>query len=179
MKTGDVQLQNHANQLERACWTLVGLSMLTQLSSTVLFPSYNIALGFWGLYAAFSKQGRATFGLIAFCLFAIVVDIIFCSLAGSQQTSTNTFCLTMFIFCLFIKVVVVYIAAHYFASLGGASSMDSSQINNSSIYEPLSTSAESGAAAMYYPTQSNPMIGMENSFVAESTQKKGTLFESV
>jgi hypothetical protein len=178
MKTGDVQLRNHAYQLERASWALVGISMLTQVSSKVSFPSYNIALGFWGLYSAFSKQGRATFGLIAFSLFAIVLDIIFCSLSGSPQTTTDTFCLTMFVFCLFLKIVVVYVAAHFFASLGGASSMDSSQMNNSSIYEPLATSAESGAA-MYYATQSNPMTGIENSFMAESSNKQGSPFESV
>lgn len=90
--------------------------------------------------------------------------------------------------------------------------MDSSQMNNSSIYEPLctvlllvinasyfflllfyflliyfqfwysfifflvfctiATSAESGAA-MYYATQSNPMTGIENSFMAESSNKQG------
>lgn len=112
------------------------------MSSKVSFPSYNIALGFWGLYSAFSKQGRATFGLIAFSLFAMVLDIIFCSLSGMSinismilivaenyififgrtyksitvlfhlkqiytglpQTTTDTFCLTMFVLCLFLKV---------------------------------------------------------------------------
>lgn len=32
------------------------------VSTDYAFPSYNIALGFWAAYSAFSKHGRATFG---------------------------------------------------------------------------------------------------------------------
>ena len=48
--------------IERASWLLVFFGMLSQISSEFSFPSYNVALGFWGAYCVFSKHGRATFG---------------------------------------------------------------------------------------------------------------------
>lgn len=33
-----------------------------EVTASYAFPSYNIALGFWGAYCSFSKHGRATFG---------------------------------------------------------------------------------------------------------------------
>lgn len=90
------------------------------------FPSYNIALGFWGAYCAFSRHGRATFGYISFGALGILLDIIFCSttrerillfkrlyinmvtnlfhsLADSLAAS-YMFSLVMLVFCMVTKV---------------------------------------------------------------------------
>ena len=38
------------------------LFLFFKVTASYAFPSYNIALGFWGAYCSFSKHGRATFG---------------------------------------------------------------------------------------------------------------------
>lgn len=48
--------------LERCCWFLVLLGFFTQVNSKYAFPSYNLSLGFWGVYCTISKNGRATLG---------------------------------------------------------------------------------------------------------------------
>jgi len=47
------------------------------------------------------------------------------------------FCLTMFIFCLFVKVYALYQASMFFTSIGGAYSLDSSSMTTS-MYDSLS-----------------------------------------
>ncbi len=79
----EAEIKNYSNQLERASWFLTLFGMMTQcaflfsffylffrfmifyfiVSSEVAFPSYNVALGFWGAYCAYTRHGRATFGL--------------------------------------------------------------------------------------------------------------------
>ena len=39
-----------SSQLERCGWLICFLSMLTQTSAIISFPSYNILLGFWAAY---------------------------------------------------------------------------------------------------------------------------------
>jgi hypothetical protein len=48
--------------VERAAWVQVFFGLLTQMSPDFAFPSYNALLGFWGVYAALNRHGRATFG---------------------------------------------------------------------------------------------------------------------
>lgn len=80
--------------------------MLSQVSSAYSFPSYNVALGLWGAYSAFSKHGRATFGLICFQALAVLLDVIFCSVNGKADKSASfKFALTMLVFSLFAKVI--------------------------------------------------------------------------
>lgn len=111
--------------------------MLTQISSAHSFPSYNVVLGFWGAYCAFSKHGRATFGLICFQLLALLLDIIFCSVNGKADPSASfKFALTMLIFSLVAKLAALYSASHFFSAIGGAYSMT-----------PSSSSAGGGLSA--------------------------------
>lgn len=126
--------RKYGNILERSSWILIFLSMLTQVSSEYSFPSYNIAIAFWGCYCAFSKHGRATFGYIAFIFVSLILDIIYCSTNG-PGSSTYVFCLVMFIFCMFTKCFSLYIASHFFAAIGGAFSMESSMTG--SAYDSL------------------------------------------
>jgi hypothetical protein len=108
----------YSSQVERTGWILVLWGMLTQVSNFG-FPSYNVALGFWGTYCAFSKHGRATFGCvdslslllslalryICFLFLSIFLDIIFASVYGPDgRGPTFNFALTMLIFALFTKV---------------------------------------------------------------------------
>jgi hypothetical protein len=87
------------------CVWYVLQGMLTQISSANSFPSYNVVLGFWGAYCAFSKHGRATFGLICFQLLALLLDIIFCAVNGQADNRASfQFAFTMLIFCLVAKV---------------------------------------------------------------------------
>ncbi|KAJ1444088.1 hypothetical protein B484DRAFT_389048, partial [Ochromonadaceae sp. CCMP2298] len=166
----DSQIKKYSGALERASWFIVLLGMLSEISTDHAFPSYNIALGFWGAYSAFSKHGRATFGFISFTFFSLILDVVFCS-NNRHSSSMFKFCLTMFIFCLFVKMYALYQASMFFTSIGGAYSLDSSNMT-SSMYESLrgSTSMhgqgqgqgqggqgagheeESGG---YYPPQSN------------------------
>ena len=113
-------------------------AMLTQVSSNHSFPSYNVVLGFWGAYCAFSKHGRATFGLICFQLLALLLDIIFCAVNGSADPSASfKFALTMLIFCLVAKLAVLYSASHFFSAIGGAYAMNSSY--TMSAYDSMGT----------------------------------------
>lgn len=118
-------IRKYGSYLERSSWSLVFFGLLTQVSSEFAFPSYNVILGFWGAYCSFSRHGRATFGCISFTFLAIILDIAFCA-ANSAQSPTFYFALAMLIICLFLKCMVIYSAAHFFAAIGGASSMDAS-----------------------------------------------------
>jgi len=155
--------KNYSNQLERASWFLTLFGMMTQLSSEVAFPSYNVALGFWGAYCSYSRNGRATFGFITFAFLGVVMDIVFCSINGSAE-SIYVFSLTMLIFCLFIKLYTLYYASLFFSSIGGARSLESSNLTASG-YDPLtgSNSSEAGQG-VYYPPDSSAMMESANSF---------------
>jgi hypothetical protein len=54
-------LSRYGAYVEKTGWLQVAFGMLS-MSTTVGMPSYNVALGFWGVYCAFSKNGRAVFG---------------------------------------------------------------------------------------------------------------------
>lgn len=133
--------KKYGGQLERICWILSIFAMLTQIGR-FSFPSYNVVLGFWGVYSAFTKHGRAAFGFITFSFLSLILDIIFCSLNASEEKFAQyTFALVMFIFCMFIKVGGIYTGAHFFSSIGGAYAMEN-DFNNA--YEGLATNANSG-----------------------------------
>jgi hypothetical protein len=70
MDKGSVRI--HADSLERAAWTLVFFSILNFLS----LSSCDTALGFWGVFCAYSKHGRATFGCINCVIFSLLFDIV-------------------------------------------------------------------------------------------------------
>ena len=118
-------IRKYGSYLERTSWSLVFFGLLTQVSSEFAFPSYNIILGFWGAYCSFSRHGRATFGCIAFSFLGIILDIEVCAV-NNASSPTFHFALSMLILCLFLKCVLIYSAAHFFAALGGAAAMDSS-----------------------------------------------------
>lgn len=132
------------NILERSSWLLVFAAMMTQVSAEYAFPSYNVILGFWGAYCAFGKHGRATFGLLTFCFFGVLMDIVFCSI-NNGPTTTFQFALVMLIFCLFIKVYILFCGAHFFSSIGGAYTMEHS------LYDNLPTSVSDRG---YFPPSS-------------------------
>ncbi|CAM9533706.1 unnamed protein product [Hapterophycus canaliculatus] len=84
-----------------------------QCSSLAAFPSYNVVLGFWGLYSVFSRSVQATQVYLGLLCFSILLDIIFCSIWGNNDAdifdgSTTTFCLVMLIFNMLAKVAAVY-----------------------------------------------------------------------
>ena len=58
---------------------LLLIIMLTVTGSSP-FPSYNVPLGFWAVYSAFSKNGKASFAFITFCILSVILDIIFCAI---------------------------------------------------------------------------------------------------
>jgi hypothetical protein len=89
------------------------------VSASVAFPSYNIALGFWGAYCSFSKHGRATFGFILLAFLSLAIDIAFCCINGmaffnyfilsiynhsGEDSNVFNFALAMLIICMFLKV---------------------------------------------------------------------------
>lgn len=106
-------------------------------------------------------------------------------------------------FNILVQVAVLYISAHFFASLGGANSMDSSNLTTSSVYEPLcksyvyfisfsllwilnllfqlscvfivASSMENSGAAMYYPSQGNPLATSNSSFTDSLRPQMGKL----
>ena len=111
--------------LERTSWLLVFTGMLTQVSAEYAFPSYNVVIGFWGAYCAFGKHGRATFGLLTFSFFGVLLDIAFCG-SNNGPTTAFQFALVMLIFSLFIKIYILFCGAHFFSSIGGAYTMEQS-----------------------------------------------------
>ena len=111
--------------LERSSWLLVFVGMLTQVSAEYAFPSYNVVIGFWGAYCAFGRHGRATFALLTFSFFGILLDVAFCSV-NNGDSSAFQFALVMLIFCLFIKVYLLFCGAHFFSAIGGAYSVEQS-----------------------------------------------------
>lgn len=110
MAADDEAVSKWGSVLERSSWLLVFIGMMTQVSTEYAFPSYNVVLGFWGAYCAFGRHGRATFGLLTFSFFGIVLDIVFCS-TNNGPSSAFQFALIMFIFCLLIKVYVLFCGA--------------------------------------------------------------------
>jgi hypothetical protein len=136
--------------LERSCWLLVLTGMLTQVSAEYAFPSYNVAIGFWGTYCAFGKHGRATFGLLTFSFFGVLLDIVFCSINNGPSSSFQ-FALVMLIFCLFIKVYLLFCGAHFFSAIGGERTMEQSLYDSLPTHGSLSTSAAATAGGGYSP----------------------------
>ena len=57
-----MSIEGFSSYVERTAWLQVFFGLLTQMSAEYSFPSYNVVLGFWGVYAALTKHGRATFG---------------------------------------------------------------------------------------------------------------------
>ena len=140
--------------LERTSWLLVLVGMFTQVSAEYAFPSYNVALGFWGAYCAFGKHGRATFGLLTCSFLAVLLDIVFCSI-NNGPTSTFQFALVMLIFCLFIKLYVLFCGAHFFSAIGGAYTMEQSLYDNLPTHAGggggLASSMDASGSAHYQP----------------------------
>eukprot|EP01032_Pedospumella_encystans_P024482 gene24482-27689_t len=182
------QIKKHSGALERAAWFLVIFGMLSEISTDYAFPSYNIALGFWGAYSVFSKHGRATFAFISFTFLGIILDIVFCA-NNHNGASMFKFCLTMFIFCLFIKVYALYQASLFFTSIGGAYSLDSSTMTTS-MYDSFRHSHHSVEGEQqegYYPPgesqmqhqQSSGLMGQSSgSFLAPQEHNNSSMVDS-
>lgn len=81
----------HADRLERAAWTLVFLSIF----SLSLNP-YDTAIGFWGVFCAYSKHGRATFGCINCVIFSLLFDLIIYNLIRNSLYYRKSWRLTFF-----------------------------------------------------------------------------------
>ncbi len=122
-------LDKWGNQLERSSWTLVFFGMMTQVSTEYAFPSYNVALGFWGAHCAFSCHGRSTFGLLSFLLLGCILDVTF-FFTNSNDSPIFKFQVVMLVFCLLAKAYGLFCGSHFFAAVGGAYSMDPSQARN-------------------------------------------------
>ncbi|CAN0056613.1 unnamed protein product [Ascophyllum nodosum] len=107
---------------ERIAWAQVFLSLLTQASSLAKFPSYNVVLGFWGLYSVFSKSLQATQVYIGLLFFSVILDITFCSIWGSNNAgifdgNTAKFCLAMLILNMLVKCTAIYSFLRYYKEL--------------------------------------------------------------
>ena len=112
----DPKIKKWANQVERSSWLLIFFGMLSQISTEYAFPSYNVVLGFWGAYCAFSKQARATFCYVVFCFLGILFDIIFCSV-NNDPSPAFQFALVMLIFALLNKAYCVFAGVHFFSTM--------------------------------------------------------------
>jgi len=122
----DEKITKFCSKFERLSWVHIVLSMLTQLSPVVAFPAYNLVLGFWGVYCAFSKSNRALFGYITFLLFSIILDVSFCGVYGGTSSETTfVFALIMFIACLITKIPAAWYSSVIFTNLGGMEKMNS------------------------------------------------------
>lgn len=142
-------VEKNAIQFVRSSFLVAFFGSLTQVSGIIAFPSYNVALGFFGAYSSFARNGKATFAFIAFCTLTIILDIIFCFVNGNDSNGFR-FSLSMLIFCLFAKVYALYTSSHFFASIGGASSLEDNMA--SSQYDALAGSMETPkSGGVYYP----------------------------
>lgn len=145
------EIKKYAASLERASWILLFFSLMTQVSIGITYPSYNIALAFWGCYTSFTKHGRACFGLLAFLFLSLILDIVFCSI----NKVSISFTLVMFIICMISKVYCLHVSSHFFAAIGGAYSMESSV--TSSAYDSFINNS-AGYVGGYYNNMSNSNV---------------------
>jgi hypothetical protein len=142
--------------------------MISQISSTMSFPSYNALLGFWGAYATFTRHGKATFGLIAFSLLAIILDIVFCSI-NSSEDEIYRFAQAMLILCLILKAYLVYYACQFFGAIGGAAQIDPSILNSSRYSSSPSPLRNSSSGSGGYANAGLAMSNTVNGFGNQST----------
>lgn len=118
-------VEKSASSLERTAWIIILLSMLTQISEEVAFPAYNVALGFWGVYCAFTAHVRALFGFISFMSVSLILDIVFCtSMSQGKGGSAGEFALVVFIICMIVKLPAIWYSSLMFSAVGGASSLE-------------------------------------------------------
>mmetsp|Transcript_55937 Transcript_55937/g.112110 ORF Transcript_55937/g.112110 Transcript_55937/m.112110 type:complete len:261 (+) Transcript_55937:120-902(+) len=118
-----------AIRLERVCAASLLLSMMSQVNGYIAMPSYNALLAGWGLFTAYSRSGRAVFGVLCFLGVSLLLDIIFLAIwssddadilsrdDGSAAASTTAFSVVMMCMNLAAKVPMMYYAAHLFAVL--------------------------------------------------------------
>ena len=130
----EANIRKWGNQVERTSWLMVLLGMLTQVSTVYAFPSYNLILGFWGAYCAFSKKGRACFGLLMFSFLGIILDVVFCGV-NSFESTTFQFALVVLVLCLLTKIYLLFCGSHFFAALGGAHSIQGGGASSHDIEE--------------------------------------------
>ncbi|CBJ31052.1 hypothetical protein Esi_0231_0003 [Ectocarpus siliculosus] len=107
---------------ERTAWMQVFFSLLTQASSLAAFPSYNVVLGLWGLYSVYTKSLQSTQVYLGLLCFSILLDIIFCSIWGSNDAgifdgSTASFCLVMLILNMLAKLAAVYCFLRFYKEM--------------------------------------------------------------
>ncbi|CAM9928944.1 unnamed protein product [Discosporangium mesarthrocarpum] len=108
--------------VERTAWVQIFFSLLTQASSLAAFPSYNVVLGFWGLYCVFTRSLQATQAYLCFLVFSILLDIVYCSIWGGNDYgvfdgSTAQFCLCMLILNMLAKTYSVYRNLHFYKEM--------------------------------------------------------------
>lgn len=119
-----------ASYVERAAWVQVFFGLLTQVSADLAFPSYNAILGFWGVYAALNRHGRATFGCgrsmhcsyalfltdvlplfvfsyVSFGILSVFLDIVYCSIYGETPALPLSWC-TFDRHNLLTNMIVIY-----------------------------------------------------------------------
>lgn len=100
---------------QRLSWAIVVLGMLSQLSAQNSIPTYNVVLGFWGLYAVEIAKVSVVYGFILFSFFSIILDIVFCALnVPSIESPMFSFGVAVVVICLFAKLFCVYSAAQLF-----------------------------------------------------------------
>mmetsp|Transcript_23751 Transcript_23751/g.21615 ORF Transcript_23751/g.21615 Transcript_23751/m.21615 type:complete len:187 (+) Transcript_23751:34-594(+) len=173
----DIIIKHTSNNVERSSWLLLLFSMLTQISSIYSFPSYNIALGFWGVYCSFTRHGRATFGYILFLIYSCLLDIIYCSI-NHHNTGLYRFCLAMFVICLFIKIYALYYGSQFFAAIGGPHIIEENiNDNTASHYSSLAGSNASigSVGGGYYPPQDNSQI-LSNSDIKQKGMNESDIY---
>uniref|UniRef100_A0A7S1U1Y2 Uncharacterized protein n=1 Tax=Phaeomonas parva TaxID=124430 RepID=A0A7S1U1Y2_9STRA len=133
MDAEDVQF-TWSRRLEKCGLGQLVLSFLTQVSGEISFPSYNILLGFWCCYCAWTKNVRGIFAFVCLTLLSIILDIAFMATWGTGEenyfetgdnASSSQFALAMMVFNLFAKFWGLWCSAHLWGALGGARAMDS------------------------------------------------------
>jgi hypothetical protein len=75
--------------VERVAWVSILCSLLTQLGGEASFPSYNVVLGFWGLYVAFTRSFQACNAYMWFTALSLLLDVIYCAVWGESNTQAE------------------------------------------------------------------------------------------
>lgn len=145
--------------------------MLTQIGRFA-FPSYNIVLGFWAVYSSFSRHGRATFGFITFSFISLLLDVVFCSLNSQEERFAQyTFALVVFVLCMFIKLLGIYTAAHFFSAIGGAYAMEQS-LHGAAAYEPLNQAPDSAGSSNVSHGAGTPTSPLPQPYMQQQQQQQ-------
>jgi len=146
------------HRLERIALVEVGLGMLASIGAAE--QSYNVSLGMFLLYSAYSRTGKlnATSGLLH--LLSFVCDIIILSVYGdtwAEQKHAHIFSLAVIIVNLFVKAVALLVIVLIYGQIGN---------NRHPLHYHTMPYTQPTIHPSYYPSNADETTGLNDTSIA-------------